>query len=469
MVSNIKEMTTRVSVMLLLGLAGFVSYSMLYLQLPTRLTLLLSVVLTSCACLFMGHSAKQVENYIIAGIKRCGFVIAVLIIIGCVIGTWIAAGIIPSIIYYGLDILTPTSFLIGGLISCSLVSYFTGSSYACLGTMGVALMGIGQGLGLPLPLTAGLVLSGAVFGDKMSPFSDTTNLAAASAGTPLFSHIHSMLYSTIPAWLIAAVLFLYFGTSSIDQNVDTHKVIELQNVIKSHFTISPILLIVPGLTIFLAIRKVPAVISMSCGAMLGVAAAFAFQGGFGTKMILLSLISGLNYDFGSTEANQLFANRGGLTSMLYPISIAILALVLGELLQRLGMLIALINGAEKFIKNTAALVISTILTCLITVMISASEYLAIVMPGEALKLLYKKRGISRKVLSRSLEDGGTIFSTLVPWSGNAVFVASTLGVATIEYLPYAFFSLLCPAISILFAITGYAIWSDENDEKVELV
>lgn len=468
MEGDVREMTTRASVIFLLGLAAFVSYSMLYIQLPTRLTLLLSVILTSCACLLMGHSAKQVENYIIAGIKRCGFVIAILIIIGCVIGTWIVAGIIPSVIYYGLDILTPTSFLIGGLISCSLVSYFTGSSYACLGTMGVALMGIGQGLGLPLPLTAGLVLSGAVFGDKMSPFSDTTNLAAASAGTPLFSHIHSMLYTTIPAWLLAAALFIYFGTSSIDPNTGTHKVIELQQVIKSNFTVSPILLIVPALTIFLAIRKVPAVISMSCGAMLGIAAAFIFQDNYGTKTILVSLISGLNYDFGTSEANQLFANRGGLTSMLYAISIAILALVLGELLQRLGMLVALINGAEKFIRNAASLVISTILTCVITVMISASEYLAIVMPGEALKLLYKKRGISRKVLSRSLEDGGTIFSTLVPWSGNAVFVASTLGVATMEYLPYAFFSLLCPAISILFAITGYAIWTDENDEEFEL-
>ncbi len=175
-------------------------------------------------------------------------------IIGCVIGAWIVAGIIPSIVYYGLETLTPTTFLIGGLVSCSLVSYFTGSSYACLGTIGVALMGIGQGLGLPLPLTAGLVLSGAVFGDKMSPFSDTTNLAAASAETPLFSHIHSMLYSTVPAWIIAAILFLYFGTSSINANIDANSVKELQLVIKSNFHISPYLLLVPILTIFLAIK-----------------------------------------------------------------------------------------------------------------------------------------------------------------------------------------------------------------------
>lgn len=460
-------MTTRQSVLLLFGLAGFVSFSMLYLELPTRLTLLLAVVITSVACLLLGHSAKQVESYIVTGIKKCGFVTAILIIIGCVIGSWVAAGIIPSIVYYGLEILTPATFLIGGLISCSLVSYFTGSSYACLGTIGVALMGIGQGLGLPLPLTAGLVLSGAVFGDKMSPFSDTTNLAAASAGTTLFSHIHSMLYSTIPAWLIAAVLFLYFGTSSIDATVNTEKVIALQQVIQSHFNISPILLLVPILTIAMAIKKVPAVIAMSFGAIVGITAAFFFQSQFGANTILMSLISGLNYDFGSDEVNQLFANRGGLASMLFAISIAFLALVLGEILMRIGMLTALIKGAEKFITNVATLVICSILTCITTVLISASEYLAIVMPGEALKLLYKKRGISRKVLSRSLEDGGTIFSTLVPWSANAVFVASTLGVATIDYLPYAFFSLLCPVISILYAIFGIAIWDDKNDENFE--
>ena len=467
MQNNTKEMTTNLSLVLLLGLAGFVSFSMLFLQLPTRLTLLLSVVLTCIACLFLGHSAKQVESYIVTGIKKCGFVIAILMMIGCVIGSWIVAGIIPSIVYYGLEILTPTTFLIGGLVSCSLVSYFTGSSYACLGTIGVALMGIGQGLGLPLPLTAGLVLSGAIFGDKMSPFSDTTNLAAASAGTPLFSHIHSMLYSTIPAWIIAALLFLYFGTSNVDASVDTHSVQALQLVIKSQFNVSPYLILVPILTIVLAVKKVPSVLAMSFGAMLGIIAAFIFQEGFTANTILLSLISGLNVDLGSDEANQLFANRGGLTSMLYAISIAIMALVLGEILMRLGMLTALIKGAEKFITGVASLVISSIVTCIVTVMISASEYLSIVMPGEALKILYKKRGISRKVLSRSLEDGGTIFSTLVPWSGNAVFVAGTLGVATIDYLPYAFFSLLCPTISIFYAMIGYAIWDDSHDELVE--
>ncbi len=463
-----RDLTPRQSLLMLIALAGFIGFAGLYLKLPTRLTLLLAVFLTSVACMALGHSAKQVEQYIIAGIKKCGFLIAILMVIGCVIGSWIVAGIIPSIIYYGLEILTPTTFLIGGLISCSLVSYFTGSTYACIGTIGVALMGIGQGLGLPLPLTAGLVLSGAVFGDKMSPFSDTTNLAAGSAGTPLFSHIHSMLYSTIPAWLIAAALFLYFGTSSINGSVDVEKIDALQKVIQNNFTISPFLLLVPLLTIGLAVKNLPTIISMSFGVVIGIVTALIFQSHFGANTILSSLIGGLDYDFGTAEVNKLFANRGGLASMLFTISIVVLALVLGELFIRLGMLKGLIKGAEKLIVNTATLVIATIFSSIVTVMISASQYLAIILPGEALKPLYKKRGVSRKVLSRSLEDGGTIFSTLVPWSADAIFVASALGVATLEYLPFAFFSLLCPIISIIYALIGFAIWDDKNDVDVDM-
>ncbi|MDC1090523.1 Na+/H+ antiporter NhaC [Emcibacteraceae bacterium] len=464
---NRLKMTTEISVFFLILMISFIAVSMLYLELPTRLTLLLTIILMSIVCFCLGHSAVSVEKYIVNGIRKSGLVVAILLMIGCVVGSWIASGIIPSIVYYGLEILTPTSFLIGGLVCCSLVSYFSGSSYACIGTVGVALMGIGQGLGLPLPLTAGLILSGAVFGDKMSPFSDTTNLAAASAGVPLFSHIHSMMFTTIPAWLIAAVLFLYFGTTSIDPAMNIEKIIELQNSITKHFTISPFLLLVPLLTIFLAIKRIPSIIAISFGAITGIISAFIFQDGFTIQLILLSLIGGLDYDFGTSAANQLFANRGGLTSMLFSVSVAMMALVLGEILTKLEILPALIRGVEKTITKASHLVIFTIFTCLSTVMLSASQYIAIVIPGEGLKLLYKKQKVSRRVLSRSLEDGGTIFSTLVPWGGDAAFVAATLGVATIEYLPYAFFSLLCPILSILFALFGFAVWDDSQDNYDE--
>lgn len=439
---------------------------MLVIELSTRMGLLLAVTFTSVCVLFLGHSVKDVENYIINGVKKSAFVVTILLVIGCVIGAWIASGIIPTIIYYGLETLNPTIFMVGGLISCSLVSYFTGSSYACVGTLGVALMGIGQGLGLPLPLTAGMIISGAMFGDKMSPFSDTTNLSAGTAGVSIYVHIRSMTYTTVPALLIAAALFFYLGLEYSSQKLNTNNIEILQQTIKTHFTITPILLAVPFLTIFLAAKKTPPVIAMAFGAITGMIAAFIFQDGFETKILFMSVINGLSYDFGSADVNNLLASRGGLTSMLLAVTIAMMALVMGELLTRAGVLKAIIKGLEKTIVNTAGLVVCSIVSCLSVNMLSASQYIAIVLPGTTLKPLYEKRGVSRRVLSRSLEDGGTMLSVAVPWAGDAIFVATTLGVATLSYLPYAYFIILCPLFSIFFAIIGYAVWTDA-DEKPE--
>lgn len=430
--------------------------------------LLLAVTFTSICVLLLGHSVKDVESYIIDGVKKSAFVVTILLVIGCVIGAWIASGIIPTIIYYGLETLTPTVFMVGGLISCSLVSYFTGSSYACVGTLGVALMGIGQGLGLPLPLTAGMIISGAMFGDKMSPFSDTTNLSAGTAGVPIYDHIKSMTYTTVPAWLIAAGVFSYLGFEYSNQELNTDKIVILQQTIKAHFNINPFLLVVPFLTIFLAAKKTPPVIAMAFGAISGMITAFIFQDGFETKILFMSVVNGLSYDFGSPDVNNLLAGRGGLTSMLLAVTIAMMALVMGELLTRAGILMAIIKGLEKIIESTTALVICSIVTCFSVNMLSASQYIAIVLPGTTLKPLYQKRGVSRRVLSRSLEDGGTMLSVAVPWSGDAIFVATTLGVSTLSYLPYAYFIILCPLLSVFYAIIGYAVWTDveeKNDES----
>ncbi|MBL4870932.1 MAG: Na+/H+ antiporter NhaC [Robiginitomaculum sp.] len=466
MKNKIKTITPLDGLVILILLASVVSFSMLVLELSTRLTLLLAITFYSAVSLVYGHSAKKIENYIVDGIKKSAFVVVILMVIGCVIGSWVAGGIIPAIIYYGLEVLTPSLFILGGFVSCSLVSYFTGSSFASMGTIGVALMGIGQGFGIPVALSAGLILSGSMFGDKMSPFSDTTNLASASANVPLFAHIRSMTYTTIPAWLISAGLYFYFGAKYSDQTIDIVKIETIQQSIQDHFTITPVLLFIPLITIVLAARKVPPIMAMSFGALLGISVALVFQNNFDVQTILNSLMAGLNYDFGSAEANKLFANRGGLTSMLFAVTIAMMALVLGEMLTRTGLLVALLKGLEKIVVNTGSLVICTILSCLGITMLSASQYLSIVMPGAALQPLYKKRGVSRRVLSRSLEDGGTMFSVLIPWTSDAAFVVATLGVATLTYLPYAFFLLISPVISIIFAFVGYAVWPDTDDEEM---
>jgi Na+:H+ antiporter, NhaC family len=466
MTQKVREVSTLEATIFLLLLAGLVSYLMLVLELTTRLSLLLALVFNCFMAMFYGHNLKQIENYIIEGVRRSAFVITILIIIGCVIGSWIAAGIIPSIIYYGLETLNPTFFMVGGLVSCSLVAYFTGSSYACVGTIGVALMGIGQGLGIPLPITAGVILSGAMFGDKMSPFSDTTNLAAGTAGVPIFDHIRSMTYTTVPAWIIAAIIFYFIGTLYSEQQPDTANIQNLQEVIKTHFNIHPLLLFVPAGTIILAIRKTPTVIAMAFGGITGMVIALVFQTGFDTKIQLMSLINGLEYDFGNEEANNLFANRGGMTSMFLAMTIGMMAMIMGEIMARVGILLALIKGLEKAIVSKASLVICSLFSCFITNMLSASQYVSIVMPGMALKPLYIRRKVSRRVLSRSLEDGGTLLSVTIPWSSDAIFVSTALGVSTLAYVPYAYFILLCPLFSIFYALIGFAVWDDEGETNI---
>ncbi len=386
-----------------------------------------------------------------------------LLVIGCLIGSWIVSGIIPTIIYYGLDIINPNYFLVVGLISCSIISYFTGSAYACIGTIGVSMIGIAEGMGISLPITAGMILSGALFGDKMSPFSDTTNMASGVTKTPLFVHIKSMLYTTFPAWIMALIIYAFIGSDFNTGAVNIEQIDSLKKAIQANFQISPLLLIVPLLTIVLAIKKVPPVIAIGIGAVTSIIVALIFQHQFDVQTILRSLVEGVQMDFGSDLTTKLFSNRGGMENMMHTISIVIIALIFGEIITKTGILGSLIIGLEKVIYNTVSLVFITILSCLLTTMISNSQYLSILMPGEAFLPLYKRRNISSRVLSRSLEDGGTMFGMLVPWTGDAAYVALTLGVATIDYLPFTFFALLSPVVSVVFAAFNIAIWKSSDD------
>ena len=201
------------SLIIITVLSAMISFSMLSLKLPTIICLLLCIFYISIISIFLGYSKENINSFILDGVKKSAFVIVMLLVIGCLIGSWIVSGIIPTIIYYGLEIINPSYFLVIGLISCSIISYFTGSAYACIGTIGVAMIGIAEGMGLSLPITAGMILSGALFGDKMSPFSDTTNMAAAITKTPLFVHIKSMLYTTFPAWIIALIIYAFLGSN----------------------------------------------------------------------------------------------------------------------------------------------------------------------------------------------------------------------------------------------------------------
>lgn len=445
------------SIILLLGLA--------ILKLPTQLTFIFAIVAITLCLLFKGFKLTEVQEYLVEGGKKSVLVVLILISVGMIIGAWIVSGIVPSLIYYGLKLLSPSFFLVAGFLICCIVSFFTGSSYASVGTLGVAFMGIGHGMGVTPALTAGMVLSGSIFGDKMSPFSDTTNLASGSAGTDIFSHIRSMLYTTIPALIISAILYTILGFK-YDGNMEVSRVNVIIEALSQHFTISPLLLLVPVITIILAIKKMPPLISLSIGAFIGVIAAFGFQS-YSSKVILTSLVNGFTIDSGVKDVDNLL-NRGGISSMMSTVTIAIFALALGEVLLKTGIVSVILDKIKSTIISPMRLVITTLLTCLLTNMLTASEYVAIVLPGEMLQPAYRKRKIQLRVLSRTLEDGGTIFSFLVPWSAAAIYVSGILGVSTIDYIPYTFFAILCPIFAVIYAITGFAIFKEEGYEDFKV-
>ncbi|MGL1933248.1 MAG: Na+/H+ antiporter NhaC [Desulfotalea sp.] len=451
----------------MLGLVVILTICLQVLKLPTRGSLVLCIVYISVVSYFLGNSLKEIESYLLDGFKKAAFTVGILMAVGCVIGGWIIGGVIPSIIYYGLDLLTPSLYLTTGLILCCLTSYFTGTSYGCIATMGVALIGVAEGLGVPLPIAAGMIVSGALFGDKMSPFSDTTNLAAATAKTPLFSHIYSMLFTGGPAIVISLIIFAVIGMNFGDENAaNPAKTQELMTAIDSVFFISPFLLLVPAITIILIIRKTPPILSIMIGSIIGVIVALIFQDAFTTKEVILSLFKGVSYDYGNADAAKLL-NRGGLGSMAWIVTVALIVLAFGELIQRSGILRALLTAVSKSINSSFKLIVATIGACLATNLFSASQYVSIVLPGETFEPAYKRMGIKGNVLSRTLEDSGTLFAFLVPWGNDAIFTAATLGVATLDYAPYTFFSLICPLIAILYAATGAFIWKrDDQDADV---
>ncbi|MCI8465953.1 MAG: Na+/H+ antiporter NhaC [Lachnospiraceae bacterium] len=456
-----KKMSFPVAVFTLLVLIAVMAVGLAVLKLGTVTVFALVLVAMSLIALFTGFSMDEVQETILDGCKKAILVILILMSVGMVVGSWIVSGVIPSIIYYGLKILSPSYFLLVGFIICCIVSFFTGSSYTAAGTLGVAFMGIGYGIGINPGLTAGMVISGAIFGDKMSPFSDTTNLAPACAGTDIFLHIKSMLFTTVPATLIAAVLYFVLGLQYRGSSVDLANVQAISDGITGAFRVNPFLILIPVLTILLAIKKVPSFLAMLTGAMVAVIVAFIAQPQFDVATIFNSIATGFSQEFDNAMVARLF-NRGGISSMMTTVSLSLLCLAFGELLQRMGVLNAILDKLQALVRKPGPLVLSTLVTCLLTVVLTASQYVAILLPGEIFKESYEKADVAPYVLSRTLEDGGTIFSFLVPWSMAAIYTSGVLEVPTLESLPYTFMPVLCPIFAIVYALTGFAVFKKDG-------
>lgn len=406
---------------------------------------------------------SEIEEGIVDTIKMSMGAVIILMIIGMVIGTWILSGAVPVMIFYGLKILSPKIFLLATLLMCSVVSLATGSSWTTAGTVGIALMGIGMSLGIPSPIIGGAIISGAYFGDKMSPLSDTTNLAPAMAGAKLFDHIKHMIYTTGPSYVIAAILFTIIGLGYSGDTLDLALINEINSGLAMDFNLSPLLLLIPVITIGMVVMKVPAIPGLFGGAILGGVAAMLFQGAD-----IGGVVDALHYGYAS-ETGIVFVDellsRGGLDSMMWTISLILCAMTFGGVMEKTGMLESLASVILQFAKSTGTLVLATILTALGMNILAGDQYLSIVIPGRMYKDAYDKRGLAPKNLSRVLEDSGTLTSALIPWNTCGAFMIGTLGLAPWTYVPYCFLNLINPLVSIFYGFTG--ITMEKVDPTVE--
>ena len=397
-------------------------------------------------------SWAELEEGIVDVIKMSMGAIIILMIIGMVVGTWIAAGIVPTMIYYGLKILSPGIFLVATLLICSIVSLATGSSWTTAATVGIALMGVGQGLGISVPMIGGAIISGAYFGDKMSPLSDTTNLAPAVSGAKLFDHIRHMIYTTGPSYIVALIVFAILGLNA-SGDVDASVINETLNAMEATFTINPLLLLIPVIVIGAVIMKVPAIPGLFGGAILGGLAMILFQDGYNVLDTINVLHYGNEFDTGLELLDELL-NRGGMDGMMWTISLILCALTFGGIMEKTGMLRALADGMLSIFKGRGGLVLSTVLTAIILNIIAGDQYLAIVIPGRMYKSSYDDIGLHPKNLSRALEDSATLTSPLVPWNTCGAYMISTLGLTPFTYIPYCILNILNPIISVFYGYTG---------------
>ena len=401
---------------------------------------------------------------VLDSIARATEALIIVMIVGMLIGTWVLAGTMPAMVYYGLDMISPSAFLVVGAILCGLVGLATGSSWTASGTVGVALMGIAAGLGINPAIAAGMVISGAYMGDKWSPLSDSTNIAAASAETPLYEHVRSMVTTTLPSFLLALVLYGVVGVSAGNQGFDAAAVEAIQGAIAGEFNISVWIMFPVLVVLFSAVKRIPAIPSLLLAIAIAGIIAMIAQGN-SVADVLGAMHYGYEAETGNEIADKLL-NRGGLDSMMWTIGLIMFALAFGGILEKCGFIEVLLGRLIHRVKNVGGLVATTIVTGIVCDFVLTDQYLAIIVPGRMYAKAFDERGLKRSFLSRTLEDGGTLWSPLVPWNGCGAYQAATLGVANFDFLPYAFMNLINPVYAIVISYLGIGVkYVDESKNK----
>lgn len=451
----------------LVSLVVGISISIVVYGADPHIPMLLGVFVAAVLAYKAGYEWEVIQQGMLDGIANSLQAIVILCIIGILIGVWILSGVVPTLLYYGLKILHPKIFLPATVIICAITSLATGTSWGTSGTIGVALIGIGKGLGFPLPMVAGAVLSGAYFGDKMSPLSDTTNLAPAMAGTDLYTHIKHMAYTTGVSFglclVLDTILGLFYGGGA--ENVETVNII--MTTLDKNFNINLLLLIPPVLVMVCAYRKIPAIPGITAGVLSAAILGILFQGnGYGD--LINAGYAGYSSSTGVEVVDSLLT-KGGFTSMLYAISIVICAMMFGGVMEHTNQLKVIVETILKKAKSTGSLITATVLTCLGANLVLCDQYMAVVMGGRMYAQAFRDRGLHPKNLSRAVEDSATVTACLVPWNSGGAYQAATLGVATFAYLPFAFFNWLSPVVTLVYGWLGITIHpaEEETEEKQE--
>jgi NhaC family Na+:H+ antiporter len=446
---------------------------------PNQIAMILAAGVAAIFSFRLGRSWEEIETSIVKSISSAMAAILILMVIGALSGTWLLSGIVPAMIYYGLKILNPTIFLFAATIVCCIVSLATGSSWSTIATVGIALLGIGKTLGISEAVIAGAIVSGAYFGDKMSPLSDTTNLAPAMAGTDLFTHVRYMVYTSVPTLLITLIIFFIWGFT-LDTSASEAETQAVLNAIDSAFNLNPLLFLVPAAVLVMIVKKMPALPALLIGSLLGGIFAIIFQphivdqisgveGNF-LRSSFLAVTKAMAIDTAIKTDNVMISElltSGGMYGMMNTIWLIMCAMMFGGVMESCGMLQVIAERIIQWAHSTGSLVASTAATCIFFNLTASDQYMAIAVPGRMYAATYRKRGYKPELLSRTLEDSGTVTSVLIPWNTCGATQAKVLGVSTWAYAPYAFFCIISPLMTVLQAYLNFKIrrFSDHEGKQ----
>jgi len=442
-------------IMIVVGVVAF--------RISIQVLLMLSIIWAMIHSYFLGYSFLELKKIMSDGISNALGAVYIFILIGVVVASFLESGTITTLVYYGLDLVHPAVFLPVGMILCSFMSVCVGTMVGTVATVGVILIGIGAAMGVPLPIVAGMVIAGASFGDKMSPVSDTTNMAALSTGTDLYTHIKAMLYTTVPTYIICLIIFSIIGLEYADQSLSTDGIMAFKAAIEANFVVS-LLGFVPLIVLFgMSFKRIPAEPSMITASAVAVLIAL-FQQDHDFVSILNSLQNGYSAETGDADLDRLL-NRGGILGMMGTLTIALFAMALGGILDGIGYIKAMLEGTLSHLKNIVQLLAATMITGIIASIATGQSYISIVLTAQLFNKKYEEFGLRRRMLSRTIEESTTLITPLMPWSLGGAFYSGAMGVSVFDYAPWAFLNYLNFIVALFMAMFGIAIFRKKTSES----